>query len=1683
MTDEPKIIDAKYTIKGKLGGGGFSEVYLVEGPDGESALKLLHEVSGSAQASALDEFKNEFSILKNLNHPHIARILDFGYDDAIGRYYYTTELIEGRPIFEVTEDLSIEEVTDLIVQALRALAYLHSFRINHFDIKSANILVVPNSPSTVKIIDFGLAGIDPRGRLIGTPSYMSPEVINREPADSRADLYSLAVLWYFCLARSNPFRSGKARETMQNQVRMMPPPPSSFRKEIPAWLDEIILRLLQKNPAKRFAQAMRVVRELNRFSEKKYPIETLETLASYLPQEGDLVGRVQEMETIRVALGTLEAGEVRCVSVVIQGARGCGKTRFVRELKYEAQLKEFRVSMGNAVLGEEYSVWREALLHHVNKGSGVGVFILDNVDFLSGDNAAVQELMQLISRAQRPTSDSSAMIVFTTSSTSDDQFVSSLASLAPLSIALHNFSAGDMTAYLASLTGLEEPPVDLVDEILSRTDGNPLFVTEILKALIAGGGLFDRGGRWKATVFEDVGIDYSKATMPETIEEMLLSSITHFGADEQLLLKALAVANAPSLAANLARYTAIEDSFAHLRSLVQEDFLERDEQHFYRFVNDLLRQALYTSMSDEERVKLHDRIAKTLEAEGAPFEETAHHVSLGSDAQRASDAAKQLGERYLKRGLGKKAAEYLERAATMVPDKDLEARVDILLKQGEALLISRNYPKAEELFGCVEQLLARISDGERAVKRQIETLVRLGGTYMKMSAFSRARAAFTEAKVKLGMQSPDPVREAHVENFLGSVLMHEGRYREAQKVFERTRESWRALSSEDRAQVTNNDLGMVCLALKNLAGAREAFVEDKAFADEIGHDLLIALAQYNLAQLAVAEGKPDDAIAGYKECVEVCKRSSNTELLLRAYNGLGTIYHLRGELDESIAYYERGLALHERAGDARGGAAISVNIGIIQNSRGKFSEALDALIPAVEFLRGLHDKTAADWTALSRGLLELGDVYKNQGELGKAEERLRSAHEVSVVHESAAGNRFWILLTLAEVARDKGETEQMGALIAQLRPLASTDDERKLVEEMAGELSGGAVSISKAVRSVTGSSSRKTEIKPSPQKSSYEKVLEINKLINADRDLDYVLKTVIYYALELAGAESGAIVLVDDDGEMSVACQRNMDGREDEVAFSTTLARRVLADGAPVTTDNALDDERFANEQSIAAHGLKSIMCHPIRAKGRVVGVMYLDHRFSIGAFADVDMKLIDAFTDQVGLAIDNARLVSQLAKRKDDLSAELSAASVRIERYEEMLKERGGFEPEKDYGVFATGSRAMREAINILDRVADTEISILIVGESGVGKELIARALHSNNTQRKNARFIAINCAAIPATLLESELFGYKAGAFTGAQRDKRGLIEAAEGGTLFFDEIAELDISLQVKLLRVLQEREFIPVGDTKSRSCDVRVIAATNRDIDQEVKRGAFRDDLFYRLCQVKVVIPPLRDRPEDVPQLAKQFVNDIAEGRDIAFDSALVKRMLEYPWPGNVRELQNLVRVACTLVEGNVITDAAIPATSPFAQYRWGGRAVRTREARSKEQGASPEEAKDLITIDEHNAYDPGKAWQDYEILIIAKAYQANGFRASRTAAELGISTATLYKRIKEWKLKDVNNDLYRDSFRYTKETKLDEYVPRVFGAALASADGRATQAIANLQVSQGYFYKVMKRASVPKDIGI
>lgn len=1673
----PEIIDGKYRVISHLGGGGFSEVYLVEGPNKEvSALKLLKETAMSSKEGALDEFKNEFSILKDINHPNIAGILDFGLDEKDNRYYYTSEYIQGTDFLKATDKMGWEGISDLIVEALRALEYLHSYQIHHFDIKAANLLVISDHTSALKIIDFGLAGVDPRGRMIGTPSYMAPEIVMREPADGRADLYSLGVLWYAALVRTNPFRALTRDETLSRQIRLIPDPPSLVRQGIPQWSDPIIMRLLEKNPTDRFVNAAAVIREINRLGPKKYPLETPTTLLSYIPQEGRFIGRADEIASLERAVADLgiQPGSAQCW--LITGAPGTGKTRIIRELKYRLQLKDLRVLIVQATQTCDLLTWCDALSSHLSGGKGLQVFILDDANEVIKDEATGSRLLTLFYKVGRPHSESSTLIVVGMRDDPELPNLPFLEAVHPNRIEMKAFSEMEITQYLCSLTGLSEPPVSLLDGIIRRTEGNPLFVTEVIKSLIAGGGLFDEHGRWKKFLFEDVGVDFSKVIVSDTVSDLLMDRFEKLSDGEKKLLATLAIAGRPANAAQLGNWGEISDPHTHIAGLVRLGILERCEGFEVRFQNALMGEVISKAIPQKDRAALHDRMAKSLEDTGAPLEDVLLHRAQGPDKAIALDAWTRLGDNALAKGRGRQAVEFIGEALKLVGPEDTQASIGLKMKIGEAYLIGHDYTAARETFVFVGESLASGAPTSLASEWKIDMLMRLGGTYIKLQELGRAKEVFEDAKALVQTAGRPTSRGIMIANFIAEILFQQGSLEEARRMFDETRRKAKELDESSEAKVTNNDLGMVLAAMRDTDGAERILREDLAKAESLMDDLLIGRAHYNLAQVALARSDIHSAIRAFERCSEICKRSNNTELLMRAYNGLGNAYHISQDHTQGIEYYERGLDLHERVHDFRGGAAIAINVGIIEASRGSLDAALDKIIPAVEYLKTLQETTTADLMALSRGLLEIGDINLKKGERVRARTCLEEALLVADKMTDAVSQRFWILSVLGEVACADAKYDECAKIIETIEPIASNDEERKKLEELKLNLNQckEGVGIEKV-----GVWPPKVSEPPQYDKGPYARILEINKLIAGKADVDYVLKTVLHYALELAEAEAGAVLLLDDEGKLGVASSQNIGGSEGENEFSRTLARHAIESGCAVCTDDAASDERFETEASICSMGLRSVLCLPVNAHGRTIGAIYLENRHEVGAFATTDVSLMEAFGDQVGLAIDASRVRQASEAREENLKSELSDTSRRAEIYKELLEKSRSSEVELELGAIVAVSGAMKRVLHTMEKIADTDISVFICGESGTGKELVARALHSNHTGRKDKKFVAINCGAIPATLIESELFGYKSGAFTGAARDKKGLIEEANGGTLFLDEVGELDTSLQVKLLRVLEERELTKLGAVTPLAIDVRVVAASNRDIDELVREGKFREDLYYRICQMKIILPPLRERPEDIVALARRFVKDVAGERKLSLHPRFMRRLMSYDWPGNVRELLNLIHVACALAEGDVIDERAIPENHPIGKTGGAHRLEALPPAGPKRDAGRGDILARASNIDDANVYDPSKTWRDYEKVIVAKCYEANGFKPRPSAAELGISVATFYSRINEWGLKAQDNPVYKDPFRYTRGRKVDDYLGFVFSAALLASGGMPTAAIANLRVSQGYFYKVMRKAKMEK----
>ena len=417
-------------------------------------------------------------------------------------------------------------------------------------------------------------------------------------------------------------------------------------------------------------------------------------------------------------------------------------------------------------------------------------------------------------------------------------------------------------------------------------------------------------------------------------------------------------------------------------------------------------------------------------------------------------------------------------------------------------------------------------------------------------------------------------------------------------------------------------------------------------------------------------------------------------------------------------------------------------------------------------------------------------------------------------------------------------------------------------------------------------------------------LLKISRAVQAIRDLEELQAQLLDLIFEVVPAGRGAILLAEGAGlEFNCLYARTRHpGQPQLVSVSRTIARQVMKDNVAILGVDVPACDKLRNVESLAASEVRTLLCVPLTVFERVIGCIYLDSINAADRFQEEHLQLLTAIAGVSAMALDNARRLQWLEEENQRLTMEV--------RQEQSLVGEGA---------------RIKEIFQFLARVAPTESTVLIEGESGTGKELVARALH-RHSHRANKPFVAINCAAIPESLLESDLFGHERGAFTGAAVQKKGRLEVADGGVVFLDEIGELAPALQVKLLRVLQEREFERVGGTHAIKVDIRLIAATNRDLNEAVRNGGFRQDLYYRLAVVKLTMPPLRERREDIPMLTRHFLQKYAKRCKVKakpVSREAMAALVTYEWPGNVRELENAVERALVMGASDTVQLEDLP----------------------------------------------------------------------------------------------------------------------------------------------------------------
>ena len=1453
-----------------------------------------------------------------------------------------------------------------------ALAYLHGQGIVHGDISPANIRC--DDSGRPVLIDFGLAHhLQPPGGPVtsavsGTLGFIAPEALlgERGPA---SDLFALGATLYDAWAGTPPF--GLGLEAVKQAWHGPPAPPSSLYPGLPPAWDGLLLGLLASDVEDRPASA----RETLQIIRRELPGQA-STVDSDLgvpfpvgdPLAGVVVGRSEELSILRQHLDRLAEGAADTNVVCIVGAPGSGRHTLIQRALREARLAI--LSQTCAPFDIEESSWPDILGSSECSQSEAN-------SLLQEPSSRAQEKLarvagELVARAQlRP------LCLALAGSPEDEALAQAVLGSPPsgrllvllpcervierqgsVSVRLPPLSRVAI-AELARRGAGRAPEQGILDEIVTASAGLAGASALLVRGWIAR----LRGGKPGSVAWAESALDMARlldasfASMREDGRDYVLAIALSTGNEDATAFEDGGVIEAEARAAGWLRATGLRlSSELHLaavwRALAKDPKLQ------------CAARVLAASLPDSDVHKAEAQFAFGERGKAAAGFRLAMRLALGNMAwskvaeyglqARAADEAGETDEdrRNLASALGilgryDEALVLLNACATPVQPRDIAN----LAERKAWLLGRRGDPEAARRLLETALLAMPFGGDDTALLRaRLARVLIASGRFAEalaaaepaLGASSAAGVAARESallalaytgKLEAARQilnslardarvGKDRSLVARVAALEGLVEQLAGRPLKAAEAYGRAVSDYEQVRDLHGASAAAFNLGCALAETGNYAGGIESLERSIRELGRLGAITDHALAVFNVGQLFLQLGDLDAATRAIGFLDEDARISQVEAFLGHSQLLRAQVQRKRGALDDAVRGYQSAGKTFARLGMQGMAEIADVERAELLTQQSNMREARailvraagsgqetdqgtqeGATIPRTELLVCAHaridlsDPASAGTMdiALAESLSQLATEARTLGRLPAA---WRLASLASRLFARAGDSRQHHTL---EIARDCFKEVKMKTPAKYWSGLDS-DSEAKVIELHAPES-----------RSMAGIVERAGILE-----GRLRRLLRINKRLNSDLRLSRVLETIIDTVIELTDAERGFLLLKDGNGELVVKVARNIDQTSLEgpsSSISRSIAKQAADSGEPVITVDAAGDSRFSDLLSVSDLHLRSVLAVPLAVKGQVVGTIYVDHRLRKGVFGDDELAMVLDFADQGAIAIENARVVSELRRREQQvqslnrrLERELKVQETALSDARVELKEsRQVAALRYDYRQIIGQSPCMLDLFRLLDRVTDTSLPVVIEGESGTGKELVARAIHFHGP-RKDRAFVSENCAAIPETLLESALFGHVRGAFTGADRESRGLFAIANGGTLFLDEVGEMSPAMQGKLLRVLQDGEFHRVGGERAEKVDVRVLVATNKNLTDMVESGKFRKDLFYRLSVVRLHLPPLRERREDIPLLLRHFLEKATQPAGLAaktIDPAALAKLSRYGWPGNVRELENEV----------------------------------------------------------------------------------------------------------------------------------------------------------------------------------
>lgn len=1574
----------RYEAKRLIGAGGMAAVYLAH-----DRLQNREVAAKYAKRDPRNRIKQEFIRLFRLHHGSL--VTAYEYHQADDGEFFTMEYCRGLPVNRafgnVPDPVKPRRLLEIWGALTEALAYLHGRGIIHGDLKPENILLDSRG---IKIIDLGLAlrrQRDDGEEFRGTFAYGAPEVLSGEDDQSASsDIYSLGLILFDLVIGRLP--SYDVRVSPQGNWN------TAVREHLPAELAEILVSMLRYDPLDRPSPAARLLQALSETGKIK-PSERIHGFK--------FSGRRQELSKLGSILAVPTPG-----AVSIAGPAGCGKSRLLAEANFLAQVTG-RESHLACTMPQDVS-----LVNQMPRGA---VLCLDDVSGRLRDDLRVAR-------------GDLCLIV-----TGKDMARFGAAADGGCRISLNPLDADAYPVFLKEMyPGMDEGTLGRLSlHLAERTGGNLHYTRHLLNHWLEQAYISRQRSAWRV----DWMRLWDDAKRPAAIELELECEWRALSDAERGWLRQLAVARRSDGAAD--RDGAGSPDFwvgenramrcGLMEGFILERYMAEDRDGVFRQLRqwvamsggcsfDQWRAMSRLSLDREWAAVARERFdaaCRSKDDESAiyfgqkliAFSALAidERLTLAGELVRlyVYQRRHQQAIAVLRSLPGQLRWDQFEQWASIyiypIYGKDCDS-IASAIAAGKILIQPDDDLTLNRVAIWDGLIIALQGDGERG-KAAIQSALEAMGAAPGAKA-SRALGYYFLSEIASGQgnnqevcancfkalecidSGAEPLMFLQSNRKIGGVYVKQGEYQKADEIYVKCIDALKNIVPEGTLIPVYISLACLYMRLCDNRRAMEYLVRAWQYTGDNTDETDRALILTNLAIIHAGSGQYHLALEMYREAARTLLELNNKAGYLQALCNMSSSENALGKDRKALRLLDKGLAIAREVSDESLEAMVLKNLGFFEYDHDEYRKSLDYLGQSV----ALYEKLGQE---INRYIIETGVLdsifLDDRSAAGYWESLMEKYPPITAFDHTGMkyidgmkqirdGSVNKGLRTAFEAGKEmKGNGDRSGAAFIWLRSgeMALRQDQPSVLPGIIQCLSQAAHEFEQLGEHKSLDKTRRLlaraemALSKSPNVYlSYPMLSGLYELCSAIGTHDQptaVAGKALNLVMELLGVERGGIFLKEPGGELVLAAQADLDSqtRRDAYEYSLhSLERAVDGDDLIYTNDTELD-AAFKSRLSIQTNKIRSLLCAPIVFREGALGAIYLDSRLRTNLFDAAQRKFLKAMVDILGAVLEGSQLLRRMDEENKSLKKQASSA----------LSGIIGEAPE------------MAALTGQVRTVAPVDISVLITGETGTGKELIARSIHELSL-RHNKEFVAIDCGALPENLLEAELFGYAKGAFTDAKADKAGLFETAEGGTIFLDEVNSASKAVQARLLRVIETGKLRRVGETRERQVNVRLICATNSDLDGEIESGSFRKDLYYRIKEVGLHLPPLRERKRDILVLAeffkRRFMAQFSRKR-MRFSADAQRALLGYRWPGNVRELEHVVKSAVLLAPGSDILPADLELPGGPQPAAAGGKAM--KEEREKQE--------------------------------ITDALKATRGNVKRAAEFLGISRSQLYREMKKYKI--------------------------------------------------------------------